>query len=117
MDYNIGSLAGMFFVLFFAFFSGQNYVTSVLGSARGDLSLGLIYSFLCVAAVFTPALFDAIKGGIQQQEEKAELAAEKYALVLGSLLYAPFFGSCATDLPAFQLISSAALGIGAAMLW
>ena len=119
MNWDVCRLAGCFFVLFFAFFSGQNYVTSVLGSSRGDLSLGLIYSCLCVCAVFTPAMFDTIRARCFAEEGHSQqsLAAERFALTIGSLLYAPFFGSCATNWAVFQLTSSALLGVGAALLW
>lgn len=30
-------------------------------ASLGDASLGLIYGFLCLAALFTPAAFDALK--------------------------------------------------------
>jgi len=131
---NILGLSTSFFVLFFAFFSGQNYVTTVLGPSRGDASLGIIYGCLCIAAVFSPAVFDVLRQQTadapsdfedklhpapttQEGAPTGTLVAERYALTLGALCYAPFFAACATDMALLQLATSGVLGIGAALLW
>lgn len=114
---NVKMLSVSFFVLFFAFFSGQNYVTSVLGPALGDISLGLIYGLLCLGAIFAPWGFAQLRRIVGKKATTPALTAERHALAVGALCYAPFFASCATHLAAFQLVGSAVLGIGAALLW
>ena len=119
---NIKALAVSFCLLFFGFFAGQNYVTSVLGSV-GDASLGMIYASLCLCAVFTPWVFSRLRrlydddGNSNLFGHESRLAPERIGLAIGAGLYAPFFLACATPSVVLQLCGSALLGVGASLLW
>ena len=85
---NFRVMCAGFFLLFFAFWAAQNYVTTALGDI-GDYSLSAIYTSLALSALLAPWLLCKLHA------DTLSLRAERKALILGSALYAPFLGVCA----------------------
>ena len=100
--YNVLVLSFSLMLLFAAFNTLQQWMTSMLGSL-GNTALTIIYIAVCSALMFTPML--------------TERLTHKWAILLGASCYLLFMGSLAYGSTPLILACSAVNGFGASLLW
>jgi len=101
--FNLLLLSLSFMLLFTAFNTIQSYVTSLLPSHLGNLSLTVLYISVVVVVPVAPILVDRL--------------GTKTAMILGAFCYCLYIASLIRINAVLVLISSAINGFGASILW
>eukprot|EP00730_Choanoeca_flexa_P013074 TRINITY_DN4940_c0_g1_i2.p1 TRINITY_DN4940_c0_g1~~TRINITY_DN4940_c0_g1_i2.p1 ORF type:complete len:425 (+),score=97.95 TRINITY_DN4940_c0_g1_i2:276-1550(+) len=92
-----------FVMLFLAYNSLQNYVTSLLPGNLGNESLAVLYVSVCLFVFSAPHI-------------SARLG-DKWTMVVGSLCYLVYMGSVIHAVRWIVLLAAVVIGFGAAILW
>lgn len=100
---NIAVLSLGFLLLFTAYNSLQNYITSLLPGDLGNESLSVLYCSICVCVFVAPSMAKAI--------------GERATMILGAACYVAYMASLAHIITWIVLLLSVVIGFGAAILW
>lgn len=100
---NVLIMSVAFLLLFAAYNTIQNYVTSLLPGNLGNVSLGVLYVTVAVTVFLAPAIVYACR--------------EKWTMVFGALCYVVYMASLIEIVEWAVLGASVVIGFGAAILW
>eukprot|EP00054_Salpingoeca_dolichothecata_P025026 m.172676 g.172676 ORF g.172676 m.172676 type:complete len:302 (-) comp25221_c0_seq6:687-1592(-) len=92
-----------FLVLFTAYNSLQNYVTSLLPGHLGNISLGVLYASVCFFVFLAPSIVNQL--------------GEKKTMILGAVCYVIYMASLIKIYRPVVIAASVVIGFGAAILW
>lgn len=101
--WNLGWVSLCFLLLFMAYNTIQNYVTSLLPGHLGNTSLTVLYVAVAVTVFSAPVIVDRV--------------GAKWVMVLGAACYVCYLGSLGHVIDGVVLCASAVTGFGAALLW
>lgn len=100
--FNVLAVAVCFAVVFSAYNTLQNYITTLFPTL-GQQSLTVLYAVAGVACFLAPALTNAF--------------GPKMTMIVGAACYAVYIAGLATGNATVVLVLSAVIGFGAAILW
>ena len=102
-QYNILLVSVAFCVLFSAYNTLQNYISSILPGNLGLQSLGVLYGSVILFVFMGPPLVEAV--------------GTRATMVFGAALYVVYMAGLYNVIPALVLALSVVIGLGAAVLW
>eukprot|EP00053_Salpingoeca_punica_P025628 m.17729 g.17729 ORF g.17729 m.17729 type:complete len:456 (-) comp7980_c0_seq1:159-1526(-) len=101
--FNVAIISVGFCILFCAFNTLQNYVTSLLPGSLGNESLAVLYASVCLSVFITPTV--------------VAFLGEKRTVILGAICYLVYLASVIEVVPGVVLAAAVVIGFGAAIIW